>query len=137
MLHPTNYLAHDVVDGLRGSEIRRVLVVGDESERVAAVLRQRLSGSAVVAIHSVAALEQWGNWADLVVSAWTGGIDARGLAIKLRAATPRGGTVAVLDRGAIELIDALQKEFEPRDWAIESPPSGGQPVLRFVGRTAA
>ena len=137
-VRPSDRMAHDVVDGLVGSDvIRRVLVVGDESERVANVLRNRLSGSVVVAVHAVDALDGWGDWADLVVSAWTGGVDATGLAIKLRSVTPQGARVAVMDQGAIELIDALNHEFRAQEWTIESPPTGGQPVLRFVGTAAA
>lgn len=135
---PSDRMAHDLLDGLdRSRRPRRVLVVGDESEPVARVLRERLPGAVVVAVHAIEALEHWGGWADLIVSAWTGGLDATGLAIRLRTAVPGGAMVAVLDRGAMDLVDALQRQFAPVDWSISSPPSGGQPLLRFVGEAAA
>ena len=133
---PSDRMANELMDGLAGRP-RRVVVVGDESEGVASVLRQRLPGAVVIAVHAVDALAHWGGWADLLVSAWTGGIDAPGLAIRLRRAAPGGATVAVLDRGEIALIDALQREFQAVEWSIESPPAGGDPLLRFVGQLAA
>lgn len=131
-------MTHELLDGLdRARRPRRVLVVGDESEPVARVLRERLPEAVIIAVHAIEALDHWGGWADLVVSAWTGGLDATGLAIKLRVATRGGALIAVLDRGSLDLVDALQRHFSTMDWSIESPPTGGQPLLRFVGHAAA
>lgn len=135
---PTDRMAHDLMDGLDGpGRLRRVIAVGDEAVAVAAVLRERLPGSVVIAVHAVEALGQWVGWADLIVAAWAPDVDARGLAHRLRAAAHGGATVAVLDRGEIDLVDALQQQFAPVSWAIESPAAGGPPILSFVGRTAA
>ena len=107
----TLQLAHEVVDAVMGGDLRRVLVVGDESEVVASILRQRLPEAAVVSLPTMDGLGRWHGWADLVVSAWTANVDEITLASRLREILPANALVAVLDRGAFALIDVWSLRF--------------------------
>ncbi len=133
----TQQMAHEMVDAVIDGNPKRVLVVGDEAEAVATVLRGRMPEAAVVAVRHVDGLQRWQGWSQLTISAWTTGVDEITLASRLKQNLPGGSVVAVLDRGATTLVDALQREFSPLNWDIGPREFGGASTLRFVGQVAA
>jgi len=131
----TARLAHELVDSLVGGPaIRRVLVVGRESEAVARVLRGRLP-QARVEMGANRLLAE--GPVDLVVSAWSGTRDAKALVSRLSELASGGAAVAVLDQGASGLVEVLKSAFVPLSFDLRGAPQGGPPLLRFVGELAA
>ena len=134
---PIHRLAHDVVDALSGRSIRRVVLVGDGASAVREVLRERLPSAQLVLLDDDDQSHQpWDGWADLAIAAWAHHSAPVSLAARLARVARPDGYVAVLDDGELSLVDALQRTVAAVGWAIESPPTGGEPTLTFLGRTA-